>query len=35
LSVYDSVIVAEQYRDILYEIMITEYEAVMGFKPRL
>jgi hypothetical protein len=35
LSVYDSVIVADRYRDILYEIMITEYEAVMGFKPRL
>lgn len=35
LSVYDSVIVAEQYRDILYEIMIREYEAAMGFKPRL
>lgn len=35
LSVYDSVIVGEQYRDILYETMIREYEAVMGFKPRL
>ena len=35
LSVYDSVIVAEQYRDILYETMIREYEAALGFKPRL
>ncbi len=35
LSVYDSVIVEEQHRDILYETMIKEYEAVMGFKPRL
>jgi hypothetical protein len=35
LSVYDSVIVADQYRDILYETMIEEYEAAMGFKPRL
>jgi hypothetical protein len=35
LSVYDSVIVEEQHRDILYETMIKEYEAMMGFKPRL
>jgi hypothetical protein len=35
LSVYDSVIAAERYRDILYETMIREYEAAMGFKPRL
>jgi hypothetical protein len=35
LSVYDSVIVAEQYQDILYETMISEYETAMGFKPRL
>ncbi len=35
LSVYDSVIVEEQHRDILYEIMIREYKNIMGFKPRL
>ena len=33
LSVYDSVIVAEQYEDILREIMVAEYEKVMKFKP--
>ena len=33
LSVYDSVIVAEQYEDILREIMVDEYEKVMKFKP--
>lgn len=33
LSVYDSVIVAEQYADILLEIMVAEYEKVMKFKP--
>ena len=33
LSVYDSVIVAEQYADILREIMVAEYEKVMKFKP--
>ena len=33
LSVYDSVIVAEQYADILREIMVAEYKEVMGFKP--
>ncbi len=36
LSVYDSVIVQEQYRDILYEVMVTEYMAAMGgYRPRL
>ena len=35
LSVYDSVIVAEEHEEILREVMIREYEAVMGFKPRL
>ncbi len=35
LSVYDSVIVEEQHRDILYKTMIREYKNVMGFKPRL
>jgi len=34
LSVYDSVIVAEQYEDILREIMVAEYENVMKFKPK-
>jgi len=33
LSVFDSVIVAEQYADILREIMVAEYEKVMKFKP--
>ena len=33
LSVYDSVIVAEQYAEILRDIMVTEYKEVMGFKP--
>ena len=33
LSVFDSVIVAEQYADILLEIMVAEYEKVMKFKP--
>ena len=34
LPVHDSVIVAEEHEEILREIMIGEYEAVMGFKPR-
>jgi len=34
LSVYDSVIVADEHEGILREIMIKEYEAAMGFKPR-
>ena len=33
LSVFDSVIVAEQYADILREIMVVEYEKAMKFKP--
>ena len=35
LSVYDSVIVAEQHRDYLYEVMMDEYEKKMGFKPKI
>jgi hypothetical protein len=35
LSLYDSIIVAEQFEDVLREAMISEYEKVMGFKPRL
>lgn len=35
LSVYDSVIVQKEHEGILREIMIQEYKAVMGFKPRL
>ena len=35
LSVYDSVIVAEQNRGILYQLMMDEYEKIMGFKPRI
>jgi len=34
LSVYDSVIVQAEHEDLLREIMIQEYEAVMGYKPR-
>jgi len=34
LSVYDSVIVQKEHEGILREIMIQEYEAVMGFKPK-
>ena len=33
LSVHDSVIVAEQYAEILRDIMVAEYKEVMGFKP--
>jgi len=33
LSVYDSVIVEEQYAEILRDIMVSEYKEVMGFKP--
>jgi hypothetical protein len=33
LAVHDSVIVAEQYADVLREIMVAEYEKVMKFKP--
>ena len=35
LSVYDSVIVAEQYAEILRDIMVAEYKEVMGFRPVL
>ena len=35
LNVYDSVIVAGRYKDTLIEIMITEYENKMKFKPVL
>ena len=34
LSVYDSVIIQKEHEDLLREIMIQEYEAVMGFKPK-
>ena len=34
LSVYDSVIVQKEHEGILREIMVSEYEAVMGFKPK-
>jgi len=34
LSVYDSVIVAEQHEAFTREVMTEEYEKVMGFKPR-
>jgi hypothetical protein len=33
LSVFDSVIVAEHHQDFLREIMVEEYEKVMGFEP--
>jgi hypothetical protein len=35
LSVFDSVIVVEEVAEIARGIMMREYEAVMGFKPRL
>ena len=35
LSVYDSLIVAEQHYAVLYQLMMNEYEKVMGFKPRI
>jgi hypothetical protein len=34
LSVHDSVIVQKEHESKLREIMIQEYEAVMGFKPQ-
>jgi hypothetical protein len=34
LSVHDSIIVQKEHEGILREIMIQEYEAVMGFKPK-
>jgi hypothetical protein len=34
LSVFDSVVVQEKHKAVLKEIMISEYEAVMGFKPK-
>jgi hypothetical protein len=34
LSVHDSVIVQKEHEDILREIMVQEYETVMGFKPQ-
>ena len=35
LSVFDSVIVVEEFAEIVRGIMMREYKAVMGFKPRL
>ena len=35
LSVYDSVIVAEQHQDYLNQVMFEEYEKEMGFKPKI
>ena len=35
LSVYDSVIVAEEFAEITRGIMIEEYQKVFGFKPRI
>ncbi|MCD6185307.1 MAG: hypothetical protein J7K84_05885 [Deltaproteobacteria bacterium] len=35
LSVYDSVIVAEQHRDYLYGLMMDEYEKELGYKPKI
>jgi hypothetical protein len=34
LPVHDSVIVQREHEDVLREIMMREYEAVMGFRPR-
>lgn len=33
LSVYDSIVVAEQHQDCLNQLMMDEYEKEMGFKP--
>ena len=33
LSVYDSIVVAEQHQDFLNQLMMDEYEKEMGFKP--
>jgi hypothetical protein len=35
LSVYDSVIVAEEFAEIVRTVMIEEYQNVFGFKPRV
>jgi hypothetical protein len=35
LSVYDSVIVAEEFAEIARSVMIEEYQKVFGFKPRV
>ena len=35
ISVYDSVIVAEQHRDYLYGLMMDEYEKELGYKPKI
>lgn len=35
LPVHDSAIVQSEYRDILYALMVEEYEKVMGFKPKI
>ena len=35
LSVYDSVIVAEEFAEIARAVMIEEYQNVFGFKPRV
>jgi hypothetical protein len=33
LCMHDSVIVEEQYCNLLYKIMMEEYEEVMGYAP--
>ena len=33
LPIHDSYIVGAQYRDVLEQAMIVEYEKVMGFEP--
>jgi hypothetical protein len=35
LSVYDSVIVAEQHQEYLHQVMMEEYKKEMGFNPRI
>jgi hypothetical protein len=35
LSVFDSVIVAEQHEEYLNQVMMEEYKKVMGFNPRI
>jgi hypothetical protein len=33
LPVHDSYIVEVQYKDTLYQVMMEEYEKIMGYEP--
>jgi len=35
LPIHDSIVVAEQHKDYLYQVMMEEYEKEMGFSPRI